>query len=150
MGSREVDDFPSLEQNQALTDAQIIRKFAPHYIAMGMSATEYWEGDPRLCIDYRKAHRIKRQQAEEDAWMHGFYVYNALCKTSPLFRDWLKDHKPEPYYEKPIGFFEPLEDVKKQEEQKKELTVRNKLDDWMAKVNRSMKKKEKANERRCN
>lgn len=77
--------------------------------------------------------------------MHGFYVYNALAKASPLFRDWVKDHKPDPYYEKPIGFFEPVEEVKKEAERKQEFSVRNKLDSWISRVNRS-KKKEKADE----
>lgn len=150
MGSRELSDFPELVKDktaESLSDAELFRKFCPHYLAMGMTADEYWNQDPELCIYYRDAHRMKRQQAEEDAWMHGFYTYSALTKASPMFRDWVKDHKPEKYFEKPIGFFEPLAEVKKQEERKQELAVRDKLDEWMAKVNRSKKKKEETNGR---
>lgn len=150
MGSREVSDFPELVKDkttESLSDAELFRKLCPYYLAMGMTADEYWNKEPELCVYYRDAQRLKRQQAEEEAWMHGFYTYVALMRTSPLFRDLVKNGKPEPYFEKPVGFYEPTEEAKKQEEVKKELSVRDKLDEWIAKVNRSKKKKEETNGR---
>lgn len=143
MGSSEVICyFPQndgAEESALLSEADILRKFCPHYLAMGMSADEYWHGDAELCRYYREAYAMKRQAANEDAWMHGFYVYSALKKASPLFRDWVKDHSPEMYFEKPIPFFEQSEEVRKQEEMKQDLDVQDTLRSWIHKFNKNKK-----------
>ena len=88
-------------------------------MAMGMTYYDYWDGEAGMCKAFREAYRMERQKANEDAWLNGYYVYNALISASPLFRDLLKDHKPEKYLEKPIPFFD-VDTMSKEEKSRKE------------------------------
>ena len=46
---------------------------------MGMTPDEFWNGDTRNIRAYRKAHLIRRQLAEEEAWAHGLYFGSAIA-----------------------------------------------------------------------
>ena len=111
----------------------------PDYLAMGMSLDEYWYGDAELTTYYRKAHRLKRRQANQDAWMQGFYVYHAMQCVSPLFRDWVKDHRPEKYMNEPLDLYPDTEDnksVDQEREDAKELANQATIKAWINRVNR--------------
>ena len=43
-----------------------------------MSAEEFWEGDPRLVVAYRKAERVKRENRYVAEWRAGLYVGKAV------------------------------------------------------------------------
>ena len=43
-----------------------------------MSFAEYWEGDPSLARYYRKAYRIKQDEINNNAWLQGLYIYDAV------------------------------------------------------------------------
>jgi hypothetical protein len=45
---------------------------------MGMSAEEFWHGDPRLAASYREAERIRRDNRSLAEWREGAYVYRAV------------------------------------------------------------------------
>lgn len=49
-----------------------------------MSATEFWDGDPALVKAYRKADAIRRERINEEAWLNGAYVYEALMNVAPV------------------------------------------------------------------
>ena len=63
---------------------------------------------------YRKAYKAKREQANEDMWLQGAYVYEAISRVAPLLIPFNKHPKPEPYLDKPYPIFEENngEDVK--------------------------------------
>ena len=67
-----------------------------------MSPAEFWDGDPDLAVQYRKAHDLKRERASFDAWLQGRYIYEALLSVAPVFRFGMKVPKPQPYMEEPI------------------------------------------------
>ena len=46
-----------------------------------MSSTEYWDGDALLPKYYRKAYRMKQDNANQQAWLHGLYIYDALMSA---------------------------------------------------------------------
>lgn len=74
----------------------------PYYLAVGMTYELYWEGDPQLAAEYRKADKLKRQRMNEDQWWQGLYFYNALCCVAPIFHDFAKKGtKAHPYPETP-------------------------------------------------
>lgn len=50
----------------------------PFYLAIGMSYAEYWEGDPSLTQYYRKAYKIKQDEMNNNAWLQGLYIYDAV------------------------------------------------------------------------
>lgn len=83
-------------------------------MAMGMSYDDFWHGDVRMAVAYRKAHRIKKQMKSAEQYMMGMYVYYAVCAAHPLYA--FKPHDPVHYLDEPF----PIDDreVKEREERK--------------------------------
>lgn len=54
----------------------------PTYLAMGMSADEYWNGDPYLTVVYLKKQELINEQKNADAWWQGMYVYDAITAVA--------------------------------------------------------------------
>ena len=48
---------------------------------MGMSADEYWYGDPYLAVGYRRADELRRRRQNESLWLQGLYIYDAFSVT---------------------------------------------------------------------
>lgn len=68
-----------------------------------MSYDEYWYGEASLCKYYREAYEIKQKQLDEQLWLQGYYVYNAIAAISPILNPFAKKGtKPLPYLKSPI------------------------------------------------
>ena len=55
-----------------------------------MSLREYWEGDSSLTRYYRKAYQIKQDEFNNNAWLQGVYIYDAI---STALHNALRDPK---------------------------------------------------------
>lgn len=67
-----------------------------------MSYEQYWEGDCWLPKYYREAHVLRIKRNNEQAWLIGRYVYDAVCAASPLLHAFAKQGtQAHPYLEKP-------------------------------------------------
>jgi hypothetical protein len=53
----------------------------PAYLAMGMTWTQFWIDEPELAIAYRKADAIRKRRKNEELWLEGMYVAEALGAT---------------------------------------------------------------------
>lgn len=88
----------------------------PYYLSIGMTEKQYWEGDNTLVIYYRKADEIKQDRQNQQAWLQGLYVYDAISRLSPILKAFpKKGTKAEPYVEEPY----PLGKNKEEEAQRK-------------------------------
>ena len=104
------------------TDAEKFEEAFPFYLAIGMSYAEYWEGDPSLARYYRKAYRIKQDEINNNAWLQGLYVYDAL--STALYNALSKKHaRPRKYAQQPYNFnkehkseIEKIAEVEKEQE----------------------------------
>lgn len=67
-----------VEATQTKNNADILEETFPYYLAIGMSSSEYWNGDPVLAKYYREAHKLKQEQENEKMWLQGMYFYDAL------------------------------------------------------------------------
>lgn len=86
---------------------------------MGMSAEEYWDGDPQWVKAYRKAEKIKTDKLNQQLWLQGMYVYDAVCKASPILHAFAKQGtKAMPYPDQPYALTK-REDEQREEAQKK-------------------------------
>lgn len=47
-------------------------------MSIGMSYEDYWYASPYLVIAYKKAYDLKRRQINEQMWVQGMYIYEAL------------------------------------------------------------------------
>ena len=83
------------------TYTEIFEESFPFYLTIGMSYAEYWEGDPKLARYYRKAYRIRQEEINNNAWLQGMYIYDAVStalhnalrgmgKNKPPIKDYAK------------------------------------------------------------
>ncbi len=72
-------------------------------MSIGMSYADFWDGDLDMVISYREAAELRDKQRNQELWLQGMYIYEALCDASPLFRFSMKKGtvKPEPYAKEP-------------------------------------------------
>lgn len=132
---------------QAKTNVEIFEECFPFYLAIGMSYAEYWEGDSKLAQYYREAYRIKQDEINNNAWLQGMYIYDAVStalhnalrgmgKSKPPVRDYAK----QPY--------EFKNKVKTEAEKAKEIQIeQEKAAAWMenfVRVNQSQSHRARA------
>lgn len=53
-------------------------EYFPFYLSIGMTYAEYWEGDCSLTQYYRKAFEIKQERENQNFWLQGLYIYDAV------------------------------------------------------------------------
>jgi hypothetical protein len=46
-----------------------------------MTADQFWLDDPALCRAYRKADEIRKRRMNEELWLNGIYMAEALAST---------------------------------------------------------------------
>lgn len=87
-----------------------------------MSYDEFWNQDVSLAKVYRKAQELRDKRKNQEAWLQGMYIYEALCDASPLFRFTMKKGsiKPEPYVKEPY----PITESEVREREEREAQIR--------------------------
>ena len=72
-------------------------------MSIGMTYDEFWNQDVKLVEVYRTAMELREKRRNQELWLQGMYIYEALCDASPLFRFSMKKGvvKPEPYAKEP-------------------------------------------------
>ncbi len=72
-------------------------------MSIGMTYDEFWHGDVCMVRAYRKAQELRDRRRNQELWLQGMYIYEALCDVSPLFRFSMQKGtiKPEPYVKEP-------------------------------------------------
>ena len=104
---------------------EIFEECFSFYLAIGMSSAEYWEGDPKLAQYYRKAYQIKQEEINNNAWLQGMYIYDAVStalhnalrgfgKNKPPAKDYAK--KPYEFKNKVKTEAEKAKEVQREQE----------------------------------
>ena len=94
-----------------------------------MTPEQYWDGDPSLPKYYRKAYELQRKRKNEDLWLQGMYIYEALCDVSPIMNAFAKKGtKPHPYTDRPYSI---TRDEREEEQKLKEQRDREKAKQYM-------------------
>ena len=90
-----------------LTYTEQFYEVFPYYLSIGMTAEQFWDGDPTLVIYYRKAAELKNERVNQELWLQGLYFYEALCDVSPILHAMAKKGtKPNPYPDAPYPISE--------------------------------------------
>ncbi len=108
------DELTDASPREARTFSEIFDEHFPFYLSIGMSSAEYWEGDPSLPRYFRKAFQTRQKRENEQAWLHGLYIYDAMVSALTHFSKDKKDHKS--YTSKPYSFDQ--DELEKEEENK--------------------------------
>lgn len=99
----------------------LFEKQCPIYMSYGMSYDDFWYGEAGMVYFYREAHKIHIKQQDEDNWLLGMYVYEAIVDCSPILHAFSKKGtKPLPYAEKPYLMDKLREKTQQEKEQEKE------------------------------
>lgn len=90
-------------------------------MSIGMTYDEFWNGDVSMVKAYLKANELREKRRNQELWLQGMYVYEALCDASPLFRFSMKKGtiKPEPYVKEPYPITRA--ELKEREERKQRM-----------------------------
>lgn len=146
MGSELVSDLPphlggGANNNPApISFTEQFYEHLPFYLSIGMTFDQYWNEDCCLVKYYRKAHELKRKERNQDLWLQGLYIYDALCDVSPVLHAFAKKGtKPAPYPSEPYAL--TSKEVKERKEREERLRVdkmKAKMAAWAAKTNIQM------------
>lgn len=104
----------------------------PYYLAMGMSADEYWNGDPWLAKAYRKKQEILLNQDNHRSWLMGLYVYQAILLCAPRLNS-IKPQKPQDYPSEPLKFGKTEGEAKQQADIAKVRAWADRVNKWLSK-----------------
>ena len=87
---------------------------------------------------YRKAYELQRKRRNEDLWLQGMYIYEALCDVSPILHAFAKrGTKPHPYTDRPYSITnEDREEEQKLREQREREKAKQYMLGKMAKINK--------------
>ena len=79
----------------------------PYYLSIGMTYEQFWDGDPHLAKYYRQADEMRIERKNQELWLQGLYVYEALCDVAPILQAMAKKGtKARPYPEQPYSITE--------------------------------------------
>lgn len=133
MGSRGlVTSGESQVEDTSLT--KLFEKACPIYMSFGMSYHDFWYGPAFMTTFYKDAHKLRLRQQDENNWMLGMYVYEAILDCSPVLHAFSKKGtKPLPYAEKPY-LMEKLQEKtqaeKEQEIENERLKFAIQMNNW--------------------
>ena len=104
-----------------LTYTEQFYEVFPYYLSIGMTAEQFWDGDADLPKYYRQADEMRVERKNQELWLQGLYVYEALCDVAPILQSMAKKGtKAHPYAEKPYAI---TEKQRKREIEEKERAV---------------------------
>lgn len=104
--------------------SDVLDKLCAYYMALGVSASEFWDGDYTMLKYYVERHKIAVEQQNEQLWLQGAYFYEAISVALSQAFD---KHSTAKYPEKPYRLTPMSEDEQKIENQKKVDEFRSKL-----------------------
>lgn len=124
-GSLSVDgESESKTRSPFLTYTEQFYEVFPYYLSIGMTYEQFWDGDPHLAKYYRQADEIKTERKNQELWLQGLYIYEALCDVAPILQAMAKKGtKARPYPEQPYAI---TEKQRKRELEEKERRVADK------------------------
>ncbi|MFV0552924.1 MAG: hypothetical protein ACK5L6_13540 [Anaerorhabdus sp.] len=115
----------------------------PYYLSIGMTEEQYWDKDCTLVIPYRKADELKNNRKNQEMWLQGAYIYDALSRVSPLLHAFAKKGtKPMPYLSEPYTFDEKQTELKEIEKDKTIFDkAKNLMEGFMVQNNKKFERK---------
>lgn len=150
MGAELVNSFAPLEGEEAQQTSssfsyiKFFESQLPFFLSIGMSWEQFWDGECEIARHYRKAHELKRRQKNEELWLQGLYIYEALCDVAPVMHAFAgKDAKPITYSSLPYPITEKERIQRQAEEERKRFeAMKEKMYAKVSAINAKMKQKE--------
>lgn len=145
MGSNRLIAKEKSKQVEGTSLTELFEELCPIFMSYGMSYDEYWHSSPYRAKFYLEAHKLKVKQKDEEMWMQGMYIYEALCDVSPILHAFSKKGtKPLPYSKRPyMSNINELKTKQDKETEKKnaELIARVYFENWAKSTKKHFNKK---------
>lgn len=102
MGGEVLTYFPWEKPPENTTSfRELFEEQFPLYLAYGMTYEQYWDGPAELVKYYRKMHLLRAAQRNQELWVQGRYVYDAICAAAPILNPLSKETAPRDYIKEP-------------------------------------------------
>lgn len=101
----------------------------------GMTYEQFWHGDPWMATAYEQAYRLKERKRNEEMWIQGSYVCNAVAVA---IHNAFDKHK-EYYLKAPLDIYPKTQAEKQEEIRQERLALVKKLSMFSAKFRRKQK-----------
>lgn len=114
---------------------EVFYKQFPYYLSIGMTEAQYWDADSTLVKYYREAEVLRTEKRNQEMWLQGLYVYDALSRLVPVLHAFAKKGtKAKPYLDKPYPVTKPeIEAAKKDKEKANAEKAKRYMQQLMAK-----------------
>ena len=91
-------------------------------MSLGMSYEDFWHGDVAMAKAYREAKALSDKRKNQELWLQGRYIYDAICSAAPLMRFTFSKApvKAEPYLSEPY----PITAAEREEKKEKEARLK--------------------------
>lgn len=76
MDGGNVEEESSSAEKKTYTET--FEEVCSHYISMGMTYEQFWYGKPDMVIYYRDAHTIRNKARNQELWLQGKYILDAI------------------------------------------------------------------------
>ena len=134
MGSSGLISEEDKSRVESTSLTKLFEKACPIYMSYGMSYNDFWYGPAFMTTFYRDANKLELRRQDENNWMIGMYVYEAILDCSPVLHAFSKKGtKPLPYAEKPYlmnKFEDKTEAEKDQEKENERLKFIVQMNNW--------------------
>lgn len=146
--SRSISEETGQERSsvESVSLTQIFEEQCPIYMSYGMSYDEFWYDSPYRAKFYREAKKLNARRKDEELWLQGVYIYDALCRVSPILHAFSKSGtKPLPYLEQPFSYTDDkykTEQEKEKEAENERLKAQVQFGMWARAVAKKFEKKE--------
>ena len=92
---------------------------------------------------YREAWKLKRDMHNQNLWLQGAYIYEAILDVSPVLHAFAKKGaKPVPYREQPFDLYTKKPRAEQiTQEQKADNKAKAIMEMWMVKINKKFEQK---------
>jgi len=109
----------------------------PFYMSIGMTYDEFWYDDCCKAKYYRQAFEISKNRKNQEMWIMGAYVYEAICDVSPVLHAFAKSNtKPLPYLSEPFPLSKKeAEDMERAKEATRIANIKARMSAWASAVN---------------
>jgi hypothetical protein len=86
---------------------EVFENVFPHCLTIGMSYEEFWYKDPHIIKYYLEAEKERFRRRNEEMWLQGFYIYQAIGAFSEILPAFpKKGAKIRPYLQEPVSLSE--------------------------------------------
>lgn len=135
----------STSKKKTYTLKELCNEVAPFYLSIGMTANMFWNEDVDYAVQYRKAWKIQQDRLNQQLWLQGLYIHDALISTPIVVSGFKKsgDKQSHTYPTEPY-VLNKIEAERREEDKKikEQLEIKNKMIAFASQFNKKMRQKE--------